>query len=627
MPNDRPCHNDHMTPPLIPLEHFFDDPERAAPRISPDGSRLAWLAPGDGALNVWVSDRDGGEPVQVTHDSDRGVRDYAWSRDGARILYLQDTGGDENTHLFVADPSHPDDEDRDLTPFEGVKVNVVDVPRHDPTHLLITTNRRDPAVFDVERIDLETGELEFVAENPGNILGWLTDRDARLRAAFAQTPAGDHELLVRDDESSEFRVLAEFDNEDSGYPYAFSADGREIYVGSARDSDLVRLVAIDVESGKEREIDSDEEADLGRPVISDKTGALLGAVYRRDRLVMHPFDDRFARDWERLRAVHHGDPMITSTDDDERYWTVVFDDDRDPGSTHLFDRESGESRLLFRSRPWLDPTILAERRPVRVTSRDGLVLRCYLTLPVGADERNLPTVLFVHGGPWARDAWGWDPQAQFLANRGYAVLQVNYRGSSGFGKSFMHAAEREFSGKMHDDLIDAVDWVVAEGIADPDRIAIYGGSYGGYAALVGATFTPDVFAAAISVVGPSNLVTLIRSFPAYWKPLLAGTWFRFVGDPDDPEQLADLEARSPINRVDQIRAPLLVIQGANDPRVTKQESDQIVDALRERGVPVEYMVKDDEGHGFVKPENRMDMYRLVERFLADHLGGRKSETA
>jgi dipeptidyl aminopeptidase/acylaminoacyl peptidase len=319
--------------------------------------------------------------------------------------------------------------------------------------------------------------------------------------------------------------------------------------------------------------------------------------------------------------------MIGSTDDDETLWTVAFDDDRDPGATYLFDRRSGESRLLFRSRPWLDPATLAERRPLRIASRDGLSLPSYLTLPLGVTPRDLPMVLVVHGGPWARDSWGWDPQSQFLANRGYAVLQVNYRGSTGFGKSFMHAAEHEFAGKMHDDLVDAVRWAIDEGVADPQRVAIYGGSYGGYAALVGATFTPEVFAAAISVVGPSNLVTLVRSFPPYWRPLLAGTWFRFVGDPDDPDDIADLEARSPINRVDAIRAPLMVIQGANDPRVKKHESDQIVEALQARGVPVEYIVKDDEGHGFVRPENRKDVYRAVERFLARHLGGRNGETA
>jgi dipeptidyl aminopeptidase/acylaminoacyl peptidase len=264
-------------------------------------------------------------------------------------------------------------------------------------------------------------------------------------------------------------------------------------------------------------------------------------------------------------------------------------------------------------------------RPVTVTSRDGLALHCYLTLPLEAEPRGLPAVLLVHGGPWARDAWGYDPEVQLLANRGYAVLQVNYRGSTGFGKAFTHAAEHEFAGRMHDDLIDGVNWLVGQGIADRDRVGIYGGSYGGYAALVGATFTPDVFAAVVSVVGPSSLVTLVRSFPPYWRPLLASTWFRYVGDPDDPEQLADVEARSPLNRVDDIVAPLLVIQGANDPRVTKAESDQIVAALRRRGVEVEYMVKDDEGHGFVKPENRMDAYGAVERFFARHLGGRVAD--
>lgn len=608
-----------MNIPLIPLEHLFDDPERAAARVSPDGRRLAWLAPADGTLNVWVSPVDGGEPVQVTNDRDRGVRSYAWSRDGARILYMQDSGGDENFHLFAADLDRLGEPDRDLTPFDGVKVSIVDVPRHDPDHVLISTNRRDRGLFDVERLSLVTGDLEPVAENPGNIMGWRTDRDGRLLAAYAQTATGDWQLLVRDDEAEPFRVLADFANEDSGAPYAFTPDGREIYIGSARDSDLVRLVAIDVATGEERVVDADEEADLGAPVVSDRTGELLGAVYRRDRIVMHAFDDGFRRDWERLCAVHAGDPMIGSTDDAETLWTVTFDDDRDPGATYLFDRSTGQARLLFRSRPWLDPSILAERRPVRILSRDGLTLRSYLTLPVGVDPVNLPMVLYVHGGPWARDSWGWEPAAQFLANRGYAVLQVNYRGSTGFGKSFTHAAEHEFAGKMHDDLIDGVNWAIAEGIADPARVAIYGGSYGGYAALVGATFTPDVFAAAISVVGPSNLVTLVRSFPPYWRPLLAGTWFKFVGDPDNPDEIKDLEARSPINKVDQIKAPLLVLQGANDPRVKKAESDQIVQALRARGVPVEYVVKDDEGHGFVKPENRLDVYRTVERFLAEHL--------
>ena len=301
---------------------------------------------------------------------------------------------------------------------------------------------------------------------------------------------------------------------------------------------------------------------------------------------------------------------------------MAFDDDRDPGATYLYDRASGSAELLYRSPPWLDPATLAPMRPVRIDSRDGLVLHSYLTLPLDVEPRGLPAVLLVHGGPWARDAWGYDPEVQLLANRGYAVLQVNYRGSTGFGKAFTHAAEHEFAGRMHDDLIDGVSWLVGEGIADRDRVGIYGGSYGGYAALVGASFTPDVFAAAVSVVGPSSLVSLVRSFPAYWRPFLASTWFRYVGDPEDPEQRADMEARSPLTRVADIRCPLLVIQGANDPRVTKAESDQIVAALRARGVTVEYLVKEGEGHGFVKPENRLEAYGAIERFFATHLGGR-----
>jgi dipeptidyl aminopeptidase/acylaminoacyl peptidase len=362
-------------------------------------------------------------------------------------------------------------------------------------------------------------------------------------------------------------------------------------------------------------------------VLSERTGDLLGAVYRRDRVVLHAFDPALGRDWERLRANHPGDPAITGEDAEETTWVVTYDDDRDPGATYLFDRAAGRATFLHRPRPWLDPATLAPMRPVRIDARDGLVLRSYLTLPVGVPGVGLPTVLLVHGGPWARDSWGYHAEAQFLANRGYAVLQVNYRGSSGFGKAFSHAAEHEFAGHMHDDLVDAVRWAVAEGIADPARVGIYGGSYGGYATLVGLTFTPELFAAGVSYVGPSSLVTLIRSFPPYWRPLLAGTWYRYVGDPDDPAQLADLEARSPLNRVDAIRAPLLVIQGANDPRVTKAESDQIVAALRARGVEVEYMVREDEGHGFVTPENRMDAYRAIERFFARHLGGRAEPDA
>ena len=608
-------------PPLIPLRHLFDNPERAAARLSPDGRRISWVAPRDGVMNVWVRDVAGGEAVPVTNDRDRGVRSYLWSRDGARILFHRDVGGDENHHLLAVN-SAGGDRERDLTPFPGVRGLLIAAPRATPRHVLVSMNRRDPSVSDAYRLTLATGRAVLVGLNPGNIIGWVVNREGLVRAARAQTPGGDFQLLVRDREDDDFRVVAEYANEDGGHPFAFTADGTHLLVGSARGSDLLRLVELDPADGSERLIDADDEADLSGPVLSDRTGELLGAVYLRDRIVMHAMDPDLARDWARVRELHPGDPHIAGQNADETAFIVAFDDDRDPGATYLYDRAGGEAELLYRSRPWLDPATLAPMRPVRIDSRDGLVLHSYLTLPLDVEPRGLPAVLVVHGGPWARDAWGYDPQVQLLANRGYAVLQVNYRGSTGFGKAFTHAAEHEFAGRMHDDLIDGVGWLVGEGIADRDRVGIYGGSYGGYAALVGASFTPDVFAAAVSVVGPSSLVSLVRSFPAYWRPFLASTWFRYVGDPEDPEQRADMEARSPLTRVADIRCPLLVIQGANDPRVTKAESDQIVAALRARGVTVEYLVKEGEGHGFVKPENRLEAYGAIERFFATHLGGR-----
>lgn len=610
--------------PLIPLRQLFDNPERAGARPSPDGTHLAWVAPREGVLNIWVQDMAASSPPRpVTDDRHRGIRSFLWSRDGARILYMQDSGGDENHHVYCV--SVEGGRARDLTPFPGVRATLIAAPRATPRHILVSMNLRDRSLADAHRITLASGRRQLVGVNPGNVAGWVADRQGRLRGAVAQTPSGDTEVLVRADEDAPFAVAAEYANEDGGHVYGFTPDGDRLWVGSAKGSDLVRLVLLDPATGEEQVIDQDDQADLSGPWISGATGELLGAVYLRDRAVLHAFDDRLAADWERLGQIHSGDPSVIGETADEGLWVVAYDDDRDPGATYLYDRTTREARFLYRPRPWLDPEVLAPMRPVTITSRDGLALHSYLTLPLGEEPRNLPAVLVVHGGPWARDAWGYDPEAQLLANRGYAVLQVNYRGSSGFGKAFTHAAEHEFAGKMHDDLIDGVEWLTAEGIADPARIAIYGGSYGGYAALVGASFTPDVFAAAISVVGPSNLVTLIRSFPAYWRPLLAGSWFRFVGDPDDPDQIDDLTARSPITRVDDITAPLLVIQGANDPRVVKAESDQIVEALRARGVDVEYIVKDDEGHGFVRPESRLDVYRAVERFLARHLGGRAED--
>jgi len=616
-------------PPLIPVEDFFENPERAGAQISPDGARISYLAPESNRLNVWVKTLGRDDDVCVTHDHTRGILQYWWSRDSKWILYLQDNGGDENFHLWAAEVADPSAPSRDLTPFENVRAMMVDLPRSDPGLATIALNRDSPQLFDAYRLGLASGELEVVAKNPGNVAGWTTDFHGAVRAATAQTPEGDSEILVRDAADGPFRSLRIYSNEDNGVVVGFTPDGASVWVGTAEGLDTMGVVKVDVTSGAQAVVDHDELADLADLVASDRTGELQAVAYLRDRRVMHFFDPELEARWKRAEDLHSGDLASVSMDLSEDRWVVTFDDDREPGVTYFIDHSTGESQFLFRPRPKLDPAQLAPMTPVTITSRDGLRLWSYLTLPIGIEPAGLPMVLLVHGGPWARDQWGYDPEAQFLANRGYAVLQVNYRGSHGFGKAFEHAAEHEFSGRMHDDLIDAVDWAVGQGYADRSRIGIYGGSYGGYATLVGVTFTPDVFAAAVDYVGPSSLVTLIRSFPDYWRPMLAGSWFRYCGDPGTEEEpneevVADLMARSPISLVDQIRTPLLVVQGANDPRVTKVESDNIVAALRERGVDVGYICKDDEGHGFQNPENRLDLYREMEAFLARHLGGRSS---
>ena len=614
-------------PRLIPVEDFFENPEKAGGQISPDGRKLAYLAPEENRLNVWVRTIGADDDTCVTHDHVRGIMRFFWSRDSRRILYVQDQGGNENFRLYVADLEKPAADAVDLTPFDGVRAEIEAVPENDPTHVVISLNKRNPELFDPYRLDIETGELEQLAENPGNIAGWHVAHDGRLLAASAQTPTGDTEILVRTDDESDFRSLRVYANEDGGHVFGFTPDLSALWVVSAVGVDKLRLVQLDVTTGEETPIDGDDDVDLMSAVVRERTGELLATIYVKDRLVWHFFDDEVEAKVEAARRLHPGDLQGLSWDRTETKLVVTFNDDREPGVTFFFDAELGSGDFLFKPRPKLVADELAPMTPVRVESRDGLTLHSLLTLPIGVEPANLPMVLLVHGGPWAADMWGYHPEAQFLANRGYAVLQVNYRGSTGFGKSFQHAAEHEFAGKMHDDLIDAVDWAVKEGYADPERVAIYGGSYGGYATLVGVTFTPEVFAAAISYVGPSSLVTLIRSFPPYWGPMLEGSWFRYVGNPGTAEEPnaeveAELLRRSPISYVDRIVTPLMVVQGANDPRVTKVESDQIVAALRERGVEVEYIVKDDEGHGFANPENRLDLYRAMERFFAQHLGGR-----
>ncbi|WP_460357582.1 S9 family peptidase [Mycobacterium sp. ZZG] len=619
-------------PAYISVEDFFNPPTRAGAAISPDGSRIAFLAPWRNRLNVWVQDIDSdGEARCVTSDDRRSVHHFDWTDDPRWIIYLQDTDGDENWHIHRIDLDAPAGATVDLTPFPGVIASPIGDVKNGK--VAVITNQRNAQLFDVYELDIATGDLTLLAENPGTASNWLRSDNGRLFAT-SLTPDGNLDLSRWDSESATLRSITTFDGSDHPvgiHPLVLTPDGTGVWMGSYRGSDRSRLVRIDLATGQEAEVDSHPQFDLdhrgvvnpfmSQPLIQDRrTGELLGVRYARERQVIHALNPRFADVLSKLEKLSDGDIGRITSDEAGRRWVVSFTHDQDPHVTYLYDHETGVSRLLYRPFPHLDPDQLAPMQPVAITSRDGLTLHSYLTLPLGVPPKGLPLVLMVHGGPWYRDSWDYHPGVQLLANRGYAVLQVNFRGSLGYGKSFLKAAIGEFAGRMHDDLIDGVNWAVEQGYADRDRVAILGGSYGGYAALVGVTFTPDVFAAAVDYVGISDLANFMRTLPPVARPHLANNWHRYVGDPDDPEQLADMMARSPITKVDQIRTPLMVIQGANDVRVVQAESDNLVDALRARGVEVEYLVQADEGHGAVNPENVIEMYRAIERFLARYVG-------
>jgi len=622
-------------PDPISVEDFFRPPTRAAASISRDGTKIAFLAPWKDRLNVWVQDldADADEARCVTADENRSVMHFEWTDDPRWIIYLQDTNGDENWHVHRVDLDDPDAPVVDLTPFPGVMAAPLREVKNGTTAVML--NNRDATLLDVHQLDVATGELTLRAVNPGHVNGWLCSNEDDLFAT-SLTPDGGLELSRWDDATGTLRPIVTFDGSDYPvgiHPLVVTPDGTGVWMGSNRDSDRTRIVRVDLTTGEETEVDGHPDLDVDprgvvspiipAPLIQDRrTGALLGVRYYGERQVIRALDPEFGAVLANLEKLSDGDIGRLTSDETGRRWVVGFNHDRDPGATYLYDHGTGESRLLFRPLPHLDPEQLAPMRPVTITARDGLALHGYLTLPVGVEPKNLPLVLVVHGGPWYRDGWGFDAGVQLLANRGHAVLQVNFRGSLGYGKAFLKAAIGEFAGKMHDDLIDGVNWAVGQGYADPERVAIFGGSYGGYAALVGVTFTPDVFAAAVDYVGISDLANFMRTLPPIARPHLANNWHRYVGDPEDPTQLADMMARSPITKVDQIRTPLMVIQGANDVRVVQAESDNLVTALRARGVEVDYLVQADEGHGAVNSENVFQMYHAVTGFLARHLGGR-----
>ena len=616
-------------PTLIPRELIFGNPTRALARVSPDGRHVSWLAPVNGVMNVWVAPADNPAAAKaVTKEAKRGLQTYFWAPDSRHILYQQDDGGTENWRIHAVNIETL--VDRDLLPAKkGARVDFAGASRLKPGVVLLQSNEREAQFFDIYEIDLATGAKRLVIENPG--YGAIyTDNQFMPRLASKNVPGGDTKLYRREADGK-WSEIATIKGEDFfGFqPIGFNADGSRAYLIDSRGRDTTALVALDMASGETALIASSDKSDISQVAIDPVTFEPVAYGVNRLKGEWLPIGDTFAADLAVLRAKLDGEIGLGSVTDDGQRMVVTAHSSTKPAISYLYDRRTKALTKLIETRPALAPYTLAPMRGVEVKSRDGLMLPTYVTLPAGSDsdgngvpDRPLPTVLWVHGGPWARDSYGYNSTHQWLANRGYAVISTNYRGSTGFGKKFVNAAVGEWSGKMHDDLIDVVDWAAKAGIADPKKTAIGGGSYGGYATLVGVSFTPERFACGVDIVGPSNLKTLMESFPAYWRPILAGTFFKHIGDPGAEADVKRMMGQSPISRVDKIRVPLLIGQGANDPRVVKSESDQIVAAMKAKGIPVTYVLYPDEGHGFVRPENRLSFFAISEGFLGQCLGGR-----
>ena len=608
----------------IPRKVIFGNPDRTMARISPDGAHVSWLAPNDGVMNVWVAPADDPAAAKViTNDTYRGIQQYFWAPNGEFVYYIQDDGGDENYHVYSANVGTG--EVVDLTPVaEGARATIQAVSSERPDHIVVGLNERNPQVFDLYLVEVRTAERTLLRENPG-YAGWLIDNNLEPRYGFLSTPDGGGNIV--DFEGNVFAVIPPEDFlNTTGLGFSKANDG--VYMLDSRGRDKAALTMVSTETGEAEVLAEGDKADISGVLFDSETYEPIAFSADYLKSSWTPLTDQAKADFAAISAELKGSLQVVSQTDDMSKWVVFEDSSARSGAYYLYDREDGSVTKMVDQRPQLSEFALAEMQPVVIQSRDGLELVSYLTLPVGSDadgdgkpEEPLPMVLDVHGGPWARDSYGYNSWHQWLANRGYAVLSVNYRGSTGFGKAFTRAAIREFAGKMHDDLIDGVEWAVAEGVADPDKVAITGGSYGGYATLIGVSFTPDAFACGVDIVGPSSLVTLVESFPEYWKPFLQGSWYTYVGDPANPEDREDMLARSAITRIDDIKVPLLVGQGENDPRVTKLESDQLVEAMSANEQPVTYVNFPDEGHGFARPENRLAFYAVMEGFLEGCLGG------
>lgn len=622
-------------PPIIDRELIFGNPEIAAAQVSPNGKYLSFLKPWKDTRNIYV--KGVGEPFSAAHllttESKRPILGYFWSRDSKHILYVKDKDGDENFNVYSVDPAAKAaagadaPASHDLTGLKGVRVFIYDLPKSDPDIAYIGLNDRDKAWHDLYRLKISTAEKTLVRRNTERITGWTFDLKGNLRLANRSAENGDTEILRVD--ADKFTKVYSCNVFETCGPIRFQKDGKRVYFQTNKgpEADLLALSLLDPETGRTELVESDplKQVDFSGARFSEATDELALTLYYGDRRRRYYRDKGFESDLKWLEAKFPGKEVSIASDTlDEQLWLIVANSDTEPGENYLFDRKTHKLSLQFKIREKLPREALAEMKPVRYKSSDGLEIPAYLTLPKGVPAKNLPALMIPHGGPWARDIWGFNPLAQFFANRGYAVLEPNFRGSTGYGKKFLDAGNKEWGRKMQDDVTWGVKYLVAQGIADPKRVGILGGSYGGYATLAGVTFTPDVYAAAVDIVGPSNLITLLESIPPYWEPIRK-LFYERMGDPNTAEGKALLMERSPLTLANKIKTPLLVAQGANDPRVNKREADQIVIALRDRGFPVEYLLAPDEGHGFARPVNNMALYMSAEKFLAKHLGGRYQE--
>lgn len=599
----------------VPLRDFFKNPEKTGYQISPDGKYLSYLAPYENRLNIFTEDLNTGETKRITNATERDIYNYFW-KGNYTVLYIQDNGGDENFQLYASNINTG--VPKNLTPFDSVRVGITDDLPEVDDYILIEMNKRDKQVFDVYRINVTTGEMTMVAENPGNISGWVTDHEGKVRVATT-TDGVNTSLLYRETESDPFKEVLKTNFKETLAPLFFTFDNQNLYATSNLGRDKMAIIMFDVKNGKEiEELYSHPEVDVSSLNYSRKRKVLTSIPYITWKRFVHYLDDRTKGVYEDLyeQLGTNYEVVITDVTKDESKYLIRTYSDRSLGSFYLYDYDTKNLKELADVSPWLNENDLAEMKPVQYTSRDGLTINGYLTLPKGVDPKNLPVIVNPHGGPWYRDVWTFNPEVQFLANRGFAVLQVNFRGSTGYGRKFWTDSFKQWGLKMQDDVTDGVNWLIEQGIADPKRVAIYGGSYGGYTTLAGLAFTPDVYSAGVDYVGVSNLFTFMETIPPYWKPYLE-MMYEMVGNPKTDS--AQFIATSPVFHADKIKAPLFIAQGKNDPRVKQSESDQMVEAMKKRGIDVEYMVKDNEGHGFHNEENKFDFYEAMEKFLKKHL--------